>query len=195
MPAYNSPRPAVSPSRCPGPGRVPRSGTSRPCGAAPRPRVPPAGPGCIHGLDDMAVAENVPLCLKNALQADNLRQHIGAAVDIASWRLPQQPCRCHGLHYANHEKSFLQSASRKIFRVPFKHRIVDTSFLYRIAEPGIPIVRLDEFCAYNDIPIVDRHHALGDAKLTARLWSIYIQKVQELGCETLHEVYERLARL
>lgn len=98
-------------------------------------------------------------------------------------------------HHANHEKSFLQSANWKLFRTPFKYRIVDTSFLYRIAEPDIKFVRLEDFCEYHNIPIVDRHHALGDAKLTAKLWSIYIEKVQELGCVTLHDVYERMARI
>jgi DNA polymerase III subunit epsilon len=98
-------------------------------------------------------------------------------------------------HHANHEKRFLQNASWKLFRAPFKHRIIDTSFLYKIAEPDSKIVRLEDYCEHNNIPIVGRHHALGDAKLTAELWSIYIQKVNEMGCETLHDVYERLARL
>ena len=98
-------------------------------------------------------------------------------------------------HHANHEKSFLQSVNRKIFRVPFNQRIVDTSLLYRIAEPNLKIVRLEDFCDHNEIPIENRHHALGDARLTAKLWRIYIQKVRELGCETLHDVYERIARL
>lgn len=98
-------------------------------------------------------------------------------------------------HHANHEKSFLQSASRKIFRLPFKQRIVDTSFLYRIAEPELNNVRLEELCKHNEVPIINRHHALGDAILTAKLWTIYIEKVQSLGCNTLHDVYERVARL
>ena len=98
-------------------------------------------------------------------------------------------------HHANHERSFLQNFSRKIFHKPFNHRIVDTSFLYRIAEPEVKMVRLEEFCHHNEIPIVNRHHALGDARLTANLWAIYIQKVRELGCETLHDVYERIARM
>ncbi|WP_394231580.1 exonuclease domain-containing protein [Niallia oryzisoli] len=97
-------------------------------------------------------------------------------------------------HHANHEKSFLQSANWKLFRTPFKYRIVDTSFLYRVAEPECQFYRLEELCDYNQIPIVNRHHALGDAKLTAELWRIYIKKVQDLGCHTLHDVYHRIAK-
>lgn len=98
-------------------------------------------------------------------------------------------------HHANHEKVFLQHTSWKLFRTSFKHRIVDTSFLYRIAEPDLKIVRLEDFCEHNAIPIKDRHHALGDAVLTAKLWCLYINKVQELGCRTLSDIYERLAKL
>lgn len=98
-------------------------------------------------------------------------------------------------HHAGHEKNFLQHASWKLFRSHFKHRIVDTSFLYRVAEPDKKLVRLEEFCEFNGIPIEGRHHALGDAKLTAKLWCLYINKLQEAGYKTLKEIYERVARL
>jgi DNA polymerase-3 subunit epsilon len=98
-------------------------------------------------------------------------------------------------HHANHEKSFLQHASWKLFRTSFKHRIVDTSFLYRIAEPDLKLVRLEDFCEHNAISVINRHHALGDAILTAKLWCLYLNKVQELKCRTLKDIYERLARL
>lgn len=97
-------------------------------------------------------------------------------------------------HHASHEKNFMQNASWKLFRMPFKHRIVDTSFLYRIVEPNSNLVRLDDLCEHNGIPVTNRHHALGDAKLTAKLWSIYADKVQQLGCNNLHDVYSKLAR-
>jgi DNA polymerase-3 subunit epsilon len=97
-------------------------------------------------------------------------------------------------HHASHEKKFLQHANWKLFRKKFIHRLVDTSFLYKIAEPNVDLVRLEDFCAHCEIPIQDRHHALGDAKMTAELWSIYTNKIQELGLNCLHDVYERLAR-
>ncbi|PGT81715.1 MULTISPECIES: exonuclease domain-containing protein [Bacillaceae] len=94
-------------------------------------------------------------------------------------------------HHANHEKMFLQHASWKLYRSPFKHRLVDMSFLYRIAEPGAKLITLEECCKHNGIPIFGRHHALEDAKLTAQLWSIYVNKLKRLGCETLKDLYER----
>jgi len=98
-------------------------------------------------------------------------------------------------HHASHEKSFLQYVSSKQFRTPFKHRIVDTSFLYKIVEPNLNLISLESLCQHNGIPIENRHHALGDAMMTAKLWSIYVEKVQQIGCETLNDVYNRFARL
>ncbi|WP_408007360.1 exonuclease domain-containing protein [Pseudalkalibacillus sp. A8] len=96
-------------------------------------------------------------------------------------------------HHSNHEKNFLQHTNRKLFRSQFKHRIVDTSFLFKIAEPNINLVRLEDCCEYCGIPVIERHHALGDAKLTAQLWSIYLNRIQDLGYKTLHDLYERLS--
>lgn len=98
-------------------------------------------------------------------------------------------------HHATHERTFMQFISLKLFKTPFKHRIVDTSFLYKIVEPHFRNVALEQLCEYNGIPIVDRHNALGDAKMTAMLWSIYLEKSLKIGCETLNDVYNYFARL
>ncbi|RBP92137.1 DNA polymerase-3 subunit epsilon [Cytobacillus firmus] len=97
-------------------------------------------------------------------------------------------------HHANHEKSFMQHSCWKLFRTPFKYRILDTSFLYRIADPNKSFWRLEDLCEFYSIPVKDRHHALGDAKLTALLWCRLIEEVHKLGCSNLKEVYERIAR-
>lgn len=96
-------------------------------------------------------------------------------------------------HHSSHEKSFMQHANWKLFRTPFKHRIVDTSFLSRIAEPNAEYVRLEDWCEHKEIPVADRHHALGDAILTAKLWCKYVDEVKGLGCRNLRDIYERIA--
>ncbi|MBH0164981.1 3'-5' exoribonuclease [Fictibacillus sp. 7GRE50] len=97
-------------------------------------------------------------------------------------------------HHASHEKKFLQHYNWKLFRSQFKHRIVDTSFLLKIAEPNVNLVTLEDCCKHCNVPVIDRHHALGDAKMTAELWSVYVARVQKLGIKNLREVYERLSR-
>lgn len=98
-------------------------------------------------------------------------------------------------HHASHEKAFMTYASWKYFRTPFSHRLIDTSFMYRIAEPENSYVRLEDCCEHNQITIIGRHHALGDARLTAALWSVYVEKLQKMGITTLSQVYERLAMI
>lgn len=97
-------------------------------------------------------------------------------------------------HHAKHEKNFLQHACWKHFRMNFKHRILDTSFLYRIAEPNTHLLRLEDFCEHNHIPVKNRHNALGDAILTAKLWTIYAKKVESMGFKSLRDVYNGLAK-
>lgn len=98
-------------------------------------------------------------------------------------------------HHSSHEKKFMQHASWTMFKTSFKHRLFDTSFLYRLIEPQGISIKLEDFCVRNGIEIVDRHHALGDAKLTAQLWLCYIIKVRNAGCETMKDVYEKIAKL
>ncbi|QCR32760.1 exonuclease domain-containing protein [Lysinibacillus sp. SGAir0095] len=98
-------------------------------------------------------------------------------------------------HHATHERNFMQYISSKLFKTPFKHRIVDTSFLYKLIEKDFHNVSLEKLCEQNNIPIVERHHALGDAKMTANLWQIYLGKVLELGCESLNDVYNHFSRI
>lgn len=98
-------------------------------------------------------------------------------------------------HHANHERNFLQYTSNRVFHTPFKQRIVDTSFLYKIVEPHIQLSSLEDLCKHNTIPVIGRHHALEDAKMTAKLWSLYLEKVKMLGCDTLQDVYDHFARI
>jgi DNA polymerase-3 subunit epsilon len=98
-------------------------------------------------------------------------------------------------HHANHEKNFFESANWKVFHSNFKHRIIDTTLLVRVAEPNNNLARLEDYCEACSIEVQNRHHALGDAKMAAQLWSFYIKKVQLLGCENLRDIYQWLAKL
>ncbi len=97
-------------------------------------------------------------------------------------------------HHAQHEKAFMQHISWHVLRTNFIHRVIDTSFLIKLASPNESLVTLDECCQFFDIPLSTRHHALEDAKMTAQLWIKNVQKVQQLGFHTLQEVYAELAK-
>ncbi|WP_257985087.1 exonuclease domain-containing protein [Bacillus sp. T33-2] len=98
-------------------------------------------------------------------------------------------------HHAKHEQSFMQKMTWDLMRSRFEHRIIDTSFLIRLEHPQASSLTLDQACLQCDIEIKDRHHALGDAKMTAQLWGYYINKAKHMGFRNLGEIYEYLAKL
>ncbi|RKQ35623.1 exonuclease domain-containing protein [Oceanobacillus halophilus] len=98
-------------------------------------------------------------------------------------------------HHATHEKRFLQYANWKVFKKVFQQRIVDTSLVFRIFPSKQPLISLDDYCFQYGVKLENRHHALGDAILTAKLWEIYTIKLIEEGYLTLHEVYGSLGKM
>ncbi len=98
-------------------------------------------------------------------------------------------------HHSKHETLFMKHISWQLTRVPFEKRIVDTAFLLKIAEPQKKLVHLEDCCQHIGIEVKDRHHALGDALMTADLWCYYVDKLISLGFECLRDVYEHLAKI
>lgn len=98
-------------------------------------------------------------------------------------------------HHSVHERTFLEHASTKLLRTSFKHRIIDTSFLFRVVNPSLALTTLEDLCVLHEIEVKDRHHALGDAKMTAMLWSLYLEEAIQQGYETLSDVYLKFSQL
>lgn len=98
-------------------------------------------------------------------------------------------------HHAKHEQTFMQKMTWDILKTRFEHRIIDTSFLLRLSNPSIKSLPLENVCKECGIEIINRHHALGDAKLTAHIWGHYLEIAQTIGYKNLREVYEYLAKI
>jgi DNA polymerase III subunit epsilon len=98
-------------------------------------------------------------------------------------------------HHAMHEKSFMQKLSWDLLKTRFEHRIIDTSFLFRLSNPMIKSMPLEDVCLECGIEIIDRHHALGDAIMTAYIWKHYLGIAQARGYKNLREIYEYLAKI
>ncbi|GEK33793.1 exonuclease domain-containing protein [Kurthia sibirica] len=98
-------------------------------------------------------------------------------------------------HHAKHERDFMDSYYKKIYQKKFIHRIVDTSFLLKVTGMNNPYCTLDEACQTLNIPIENRHHALGDAVMTAKVWTSLIGRLQEQGIENLEQLYSRFAEM
>jgi len=97
-------------------------------------------------------------------------------------------------HHAQHEQSFMKRISLDLLRTKFSHRIIDTSFLIRLSNPFMKSAALEEVCNECKIEVKNRHHALGDAIMTAKIWAYYLQLAQEKGFKRLRDVYEHLAK-
>ncbi|MFC4388072.1 exonuclease domain-containing protein [Gracilibacillus marinus] len=98
-------------------------------------------------------------------------------------------------HHSSHEKQFMKHASWTILKTNFQHRIIDTSFLTKVIVPEVKYVTLDDWCSYYNIEVSKRHHALYDALATARIWSICIQRVEQMGFRNLKDAYTHIASL
>ncbi|WP_462408691.1 exonuclease domain-containing protein [Neobacillus sp. Marseille-QA0830] len=97
-------------------------------------------------------------------------------------------------HHSFHEKSFMQKLTWDLLKIRFEHRIIDTSFLTRVSTPSARSLSLEEVCHISGIEIKNRHHALGDAIMTAKVWSHYLQLATEKGFHNLKEVYEYISK-
>ncbi|MEH7095429.1 exonuclease domain-containing protein [Neobacillus vireti] len=98
-------------------------------------------------------------------------------------------------HHASHEQAFMKKITSDVLRTRFDHRIVDTSFLIRLSNPNMKSAPLEEVCEICGIEIENRHHALSDAIMTAKVWRYYLRLAEEKGFHYLRQVYEYLAKI
>lgn len=99
-------------------------------------------------------------------------------------------------HASAHDKAFLNAALWKTSKVQLTHRVLDTMMLARWLEPHRGDYSLDELLAVHGIPISGRHHALEDARMTARLWASYLEEIPKRTHQvvTLGDLYAFLSR-
>ncbi|ULT57779.1 3'-5' exoribonuclease [Neobacillus drentensis] len=98
-------------------------------------------------------------------------------------------------HHSSHEQAFMKKITSEVLRTRFDHRIVDTSFLIRLSNPYLKSAPLEEVCEICGIEVENRHHALSDALMTAKVWRYYLQLAEEKGFRYLRQVYEYLAKI
>ncbi len=85
---------------------------------------------------------------------------------------------------AEHERSGLT------WRMP---RSVDVRHLVQLAAPSLPDQSLDTVAGWLELEVADRHRALGDAELTARVFTALVPKLRERGIMTMAQA-ERASR-
>jgi len=135
----------------------------------------PAGSTEVHGIDDTAVAAAPAF----ADVWPRFREYLGPGIlightigfDLAVWR---RECEDAGLHWS-------------------RPRTLDTRLLAQIAAPRLAGYALEKLAAWLGIELVDRHRALGDAIITARVFLALVPQLRDHGIRTVAEA-ERACR-
>ena len=129
----------------------------------------PAATTRIHGIDDAAVAA-APLF---AEVWPRFQEYVGTAIvightigfDLAVWK---RECELAGLPW-------------------LRPRTLDTRLLAEIAAPELAGYALEKVASWLGIEVTDRHTALGDAVISARVFRALVPKLRDHGIRTVAE--------
>lgn len=97
-------------------------------------------------------------------------------------------------HASGHDKQFLNAALWRTSKVNLNHRVLDTMMVAKWLEPNLAGYSLDELLESCCIPITERHHALQDSIMTAKLWQNYLARILERNITTLGDLYAYLSQ-
>ncbi|MBD3919536.1 3'-5' exoribonuclease [Paenibacillus sp. PR3] len=98
-------------------------------------------------------------------------------------------------HGSGHDKQFLNAALWRTSKVHLTHRVIDTMMVAKWLEPRRSDgYGLDELLISAGIPIENRHHALHDSIMTAKLWVQYLRRMSDRNIVTLGDLYAYLSK-
>ncbi len=97
-------------------------------------------------------------------------------------------------HAAGHDKQFLNAALWRTSKVNLNHRVLDTMMIAKWLEPKREGYGLDELLEGSGIPMLNRHHALDDSIMTAKLWLHYLKRIHARNINTLGDLYAYLSK-
>jgi len=97
-------------------------------------------------------------------------------------------------HASGHDKQFLNAALWRTSKINLTHRVLDTIMVAKWLEPDRESYGLDDLLEDSGIPIAQRHHALEDSIMTARLWLTYLRRILNRNITTLGDLYAYLSK-
>lgn len=97
-------------------------------------------------------------------------------------------------HASGHDKQFLNAALWRTSKINLNHRVLDTMLVAKWLEPRSSSYALDDLLEESGIPITERHHALQDSIMTAKLWQKYLGRILERNITTLGDLYAYLSK-
>jgi DNA polymerase-3 subunit epsilon len=97
-------------------------------------------------------------------------------------------------HASGHDKQFLNAALWRTSKVNLTHRVLDTMMVAKWLDPKRESYGLDELLTDHGIEITQRHHALEDSIMTAKLWLHYLKRILARNVYTLGDLYAYLSK-
>ncbi|MFC5653429.1 3'-5' exonuclease [Paenibacillus solisilvae] len=97
-------------------------------------------------------------------------------------------------HASGHDKQFLNAALWRTSKVNMNHRVLDTMMVAKWLEPKLESYSLDDLLENSGIEVTQRHHALEDSKMTAKLWLSYLKRIFSRNIVTLEDLYAYLSK-
>jgi DNA polymerase-3 subunit epsilon len=96
-------------------------------------------------------------------------------------------------HATGHDKNFLNAALWKTSKVSLTHRVLDIMMIAKWLMPRRKDYSLDALLQEFGIDITQRHHALEDSLMTAKLWSRFMEEIKSRNVDTLGDLYTLLS--
>lgn len=97
-------------------------------------------------------------------------------------------------HGSGHDKQFLNAALWRTSKINLTHRILDTMMIAKWLEPKAMYYGLDEVLERFGVEVSERHHALHDSMMTAKLFFRFLPGIADRQVTTLGELYAYLSR-
>ncbi|HUC93531.1 MAG TPA: exonuclease domain-containing protein [Paenibacillus sp.] len=97
-------------------------------------------------------------------------------------------------HGSGHDKQFLNAALWRTSKVNLTHRVLDTMMVAKWLEPKRSGYGLDELLESYGVEVTQRHHALEDAIMTAKLWQRFLALIFLRNIITLGDLYAYLSK-
>lgn len=97
-------------------------------------------------------------------------------------------------HGTTHDKRFLNAALWKTSKASLSHRVLDTMLLAKWIHPNLKDYSLDSLLDLYGIEVTNRHHALDDCLMTAKLLSKFLVEIQGRNVHTLGDLYAAISR-
>lgn len=95
-------------------------------------------------------------------------------------------------HNADFDLNFLNLKLKKYCKTKIQHQTLDTMTLGMALYPALRDYSLDTLALRHEVPIIDRHHALGDSIITGNLFVKYLDILKQRGIHTLKDLYSFL---